>query len=101
MEIQSTEIVINGVVATVSGHTTRADFIELFGIPDYIGGYGRKQKRGKILKYGEMEFHFSGDTESDTLFFVYQEQLVVDEYVPEISIKFAVKIIYDPHKLKN
>ena len=93
MEIHSSKIELNGVIADVSAETTRKKLIDLFGEPDDVGGFSRKKKRGKILKYGETEFHFVGDKETDTLFLVYRERLVVDEYIPEISIMFNQRSI--------
>ncbi len=88
MKIHSTELQLNGKVASVSGQTSRLELINLFGEPDDIGGFSRKSKRGRIIKYGDSEFHFEGDQDDDSLFLIYREQLVAGEYVPEMCIKF-------------
>jgi len=92
MEIVSAKIEMRRIFGTVSYETTRRELVILFGEPDNIGGFSRKIKRGQILKYGETEFHFTGGKELDTLFLIYRKQLVIDEYVPEISIKFNQRL---------
>lgn len=87
-DVESLTIEIRDRKALLSGKTTRSQLIEQFGEPDDIGGFSRKKKIGSILKYGEIEFHFTGDKPNDCLRLIFQDGEVNGEYIPYFSVNF-------------
>ena len=60
----------------------------MIGEPEDIGGISRKKRRGQILKYGKIEFHFDGDRGQDHLFLIYREKWIGDQVSPDLSVNF-------------
>jgi hypothetical protein len=63
--------------------------IKILGEPDDIGGISRKAKRGRIIKYGDIEYHFDGHTDNSNLCLIYSEREYDGEWTPDIAIKFT------------
>lgn len=89
MQINSITIELRGNAIVLDITTTRSQLIELAGEPDDIGGFGRKTRRGQILKYDATEFHFMGDKDADCLFLIYSEHDVSGELLPNLCIKLG------------
>lgn len=62
---------------------SRNEIQSIFGEPDTVGGFSRKNKLPAILKYGEIEFHF-GNKPEDKLYLIYQDN---DDGIVEVCIK--------------
>ncbi len=86
MQIESLKINLRNETISVSGKTTRTELIQTLGNPDDIGGFSKKKKRGEVLKYEDIEFHFSGDKDSDNLTLIYRDRIIAGESVIVLSI---------------
>ncbi|MFA6177938.1 MAG: hypothetical protein WC694_03560 [Candidatus Paceibacterota bacterium] len=84
MQIQSIKLLIRNKEINIHPSITRKDLIEYLGEPDDYGACSRKNKRGCILLYELIEFHFSSDKDDSMLQLVYKDN---KERV-ELSIPF-------------
>ena len=88
MKIESLFVEINQHKIGLSSYTTKSQLIKLLGEPDDVGSFSKNRKRGQILKYEDIEFHFKGEEENDTLTLIYEESKIKGKRVTTTSINF-------------
>ena len=88
MKIESLFVEINQHKIGLSSYTTKSQLVKLLGEPDDVDSYSKNRKRGQILKYEDIEFHFKGLEENDTLVLIHEEAKVNGKQVTTTAINF-------------
>lgn len=88
MKIESLFVEINQHKIGLSAYTTKSQLIKLLGAPDEVDSYSKNRKRGQILTYEDIEFHFKGLEENDTLILIHKEEKINGKRVTTTAINF-------------
>ena len=88
MKIESLFVEINQHKIGLSAYTTKSQLIKLLGEPDDVDSYSKNRKRGQILQYDDIEFHFKGLEEHDTLILIREKSKINGKQVTTTAINF-------------